>query len=135
MDSNQIPVNIFLADDDIDDRHFFSVALEEMLIESKLKLVPDGVALMQELNDGSKSIPDILFLDMNMPRKSGMDCLNEIRANSRFDRICIAIYSTFDTNEQIDKILAAGADVYFNKPHEMEKIKEMIKKVIQINKS
>ena len=132
MDSNQVPISILLADDDNDDRYFFSVALEEMVFNSTLKLIPDGVSLMQELNDESKSVPDILFLDMNMPRKSGMECLKEIRSNRRFDTLCIAIYSTFDTEDQIDKILAAGANIYFNKPHEMEKIKEMIKQVIRI---
>ena len=132
MENNHVTIDILLADDDNDDRYFFSVALEEMVFDSKLRLIPDGVALMELLNDESNEVPDILFLDMNMPRKSGMECLKEIRLNRRLDTLCIAIYSTMDSEEQIDKVLSAGANIYFNKPHEMDKIKEMIKQVIRI---
>ena len=126
-------INMLLADDDADDRFFFSTALAEMTMDSELKLLHDGVALMDYLRrTEDEKLPDIMFLDMNMPRKSGMECLKEIRAERRFDTICIVIYSTFDTDDQVDAILAAGANIYFNKPSEMEKIKVMIRQVIRI---
>jgi len=126
-------INMLLADDDADDRFFFSTALAEMTMDSELKLLHDGVALMDYLRHAEdEKLPDIMFLDMNMPRKSGMECLKEIRAERRFDTICIVIYSTFDTDDQVDAILAAGANIYFNKPSEMEKIKDMIRQVIRI---
>ena len=124
-------VNILLADDDADDRMFFSTALSEMVLDSKLHLVHNGVEMMDYVNS-TEVLPDILFLDMNMPRKSGMEALKEIRAERRFDTICIVIYSTFDTDEQVDKILAEGANIYFNKPSDMDKIKDMIRQVIRI---
>ena len=126
-------IRMLLADDDADDRFFFSTALSEMSLDNDLILLHDGVVLMDYLNTTDDALlPDIMFLDMNMPRKSGMDCLREIRAKRRFDTVCIVIYSTFDTDDQVDEILAAGANIYFNKPSEMEKIKEMIRQVIRI---
>jgi CheY-like chemotaxis protein len=127
-------INILLADDDSDDRFFFRIALEEMVLDSELKLVNDGVELMEFLTNAKddNQLPDIVFLDMNMPRKSGLECLREIRAERRFDTICIVIYSTFGTDQEVDKILAEGANIYFSKPDEMGKIKDMIRQVIRI---
>jgi CheY-like chemotaxis protein len=132
MNSND-NINILLADDDSDDRFFFSIALEEMLFNSNLKLVTDGISLIDYLESTNENtIPDIIFLDLNMPRKSGMEVLKEIRSSRRYDTICIAIYSTTDTDDQVDRALDAGANIFFRKPSEMEKIKEMIKQVIRI---
>src|SRR5690606_24269713 len=103
-------------------------ALSEMVFDCTLEFAHDGVELIQML-DTISELPDIVFLDMNMPKKSGLEALREIRADRRFDTICIVIYSTLDTDEQVDNILAEGANIYFNKPSEMEKIKDMIRQV------
>ncbi|MGK4568612.1 response regulator [Flavobacterium sp. 3HN19-14] len=132
MNTHYEPVNILLADDDSDDRFFFSTALDEMALQSYLTLMPDGIALMDYLKRDDVPVTGILFLDMNMPRKSGKECLSEIRNNLRFDDMCIVIYSTFDTEEQINEIMEAGANIYFNKPDELDKIKVMIQKAIEI---
>jgi CheY-like chemotaxis protein len=124
-------INILLADDDEDDRLFFSTALSEMVFDCNLAFAHDGVELLDTLNNISE-LPDIVFLDMNMPKKSGLEALQEIRANRKFDTICIVIYSTLDSEEQVDKLLAEGANIYFNKPAELDKIKDMIRQVIRI---
>lgn len=124
-------ISILLADDDGDDRYFFRTALEEMELGSSLGTVKDGLDLMGYLHKAD-ALPDILFLDLHMPRKSGWECLREIRSSRRFDTICIAIYSSFGSEEQIEEILEEGANIYFNKPDGMEGIKEMIKQVIRV---
>lgn len=126
-------IHILLADDDEDDRLFFSTALSEMVFDCKLTFAHNGVELLDIL-EFAEELPDIIFLDMNMPKKSGLESLREIRSNRRYDTICIVIYSTFDTDEQVDKVLAEGANIYFNKPSDMEKIKDMIRQVMRIYK-
>jgi len=74
-------LNILLADDDIDDCIFFKEALEEFTIPSNLTTVNDGEQLMQILTDETNQLPNILFLDINMPRKNGFECLSEIKLN------------------------------------------------------
>lgn len=124
-------IGILLADDDGDDRYFFRTALEEMELASSLSTVKDGLDLMGYLHKAD-NLPDILFLDLHMPHKSGWECLREIRTTRKFDTICIAIYSNFGSEEQIEEILDEGANIYFNKPDGMDGIKEMIKQVIRV---
>jgi len=62
-------MKILLADDDIDDCFFFEKALEELQLSTHLTIVHDGQQLMNYLSENSKNLPDVLFLDLNMPRK------------------------------------------------------------------
>lgn len=124
-------IRILLADDDRDDRYFFRTALGEMDLVSQFSTVKDGLDLMGYLHKAD-TLPDILFLDLHMPRKSGWECLREIRSCRRFDTVCIAIYSNFGSEDQIEEILDEGANIYFNKPDGMEGIKEMIRQVIRV---
>ncbi len=124
-------IRILLADDDGDDRYFFRTALEEMNLTSDFSTVKDGLDLMGYLHKAD-TLPDILFLDLHMPKKSGWECLRDIRSSPKFDTVCIAIYSNLGSDEQIEEILDEGANIYFNKPDGMEGIKEMIRQVIRV---
>jgi CheY-like chemotaxis protein len=78
------PIHILLADDDIDDRGFFEKALLEIPIACQLTMVQDGEQLMDYLNKHTMELPDVLFLDLSMPRKTGFECLTEIKENLLF---------------------------------------------------
>ena len=88
------PLNIQLADDDIDDRSFFEKALKEVSISNHLTTVNDGEHLMKYLADNLEQLPNILFLDLNMPRKNGFECLVEIRENEKLKDLSVVIFST-----------------------------------------
>ena len=78
------PMNILLADDDADDCFFFEKALREIPMATQLTTVNDGERLMDHLSKNMEQLPDVLFLDLNMPRKSGFECLTEITENIYF---------------------------------------------------
>ena len=65
------PIHILLADDDIDDISFFDKALKELPVSVNLTTVNDGHQLMNYLSENLEHLPDVLFLDLNMPRKNG----------------------------------------------------------------
>lgn len=71
--------NIYLADDDEDDRSFFQDALKEVCEEYTLTTAADGRELMNILYTPPVRLPDIIFLDLNMPAKNGFECLAEIK--------------------------------------------------------
>ena len=126
-------LNIALADDDEDDRLFFQEAIDDISIRTKLSLFNNGQELMDYLNLPKVILPNLVFLDLNMPIKNGMQCLKEIRANNTLNRVCIAIYSTSCSEKDIEDTFVNGANIYLNKPNNFSKLRESIEKVLQIN--
>lgn len=132
-DSQHDSLLILLADDDEDDRLFFKDAIEAVKVQTKLELVNDGQQLMDYLNREDVVLPHVIFLDLNMPRKSGMECLEEIRRDERLREIPIAIYSTSSSEKDIHNTLVKGANIYITKPNDFQKLKKVISQVISIN--
>ncbi|ESU20985.1 two-component system response regulatory protein [Flavobacterium cauense R2A-7] len=130
---NKEYIHIILADDDEDDRLFFTDAFSELKISTKVSTFNDGVELMNYLNDSESVLPNILFLDLNMPKKNGIECLHEIKSNSRFDDIAIAIYSTSSSEEDIEETFVLGANIYIKKPSDFASLKKILSDVISIN--
>jgi len=126
-------LNIMLADDDEDDRNFFNDAIKELKMKNNLTVFKDGKDLMDYLNSSDTVLPHILFLDLNMPCKSGNDCLKEIRANSRFKDMSIAIYSTSSSEKDIEDTFIDGANIYIKKPNDFNKLKKILHEVVNLN--
>jgi CheY-like chemotaxis protein len=126
-------INVLLADDDEDDRLFFKEAFGEIKIKTLVKTVNDGVELMHYLNRNGNKLPHILFLDLNMPRKNGLDCLMEIKRNKSLKDIPVAIYSTSASEEDIEDTFVKGANVYIKKPSDFGTLKKILEEVITIN--
>lgn len=124
------PIRIILADDDEGDRFLFKEALEELKIKSFVHTVNDGIQLMEYLNDKDTPVPHLLFLDLNMPRKNGLECLKEIRNNAKLKDISIAIYSTSASEKDMDETFLNGANVYIKKPNDFNILKQALDKVV-----
>jgi len=126
-------LQVLLADDDKDDRLFFKYAIEELKIQTIVSTVNDGVELMAYLSNTGNQLPDLIFLDLNMPRKGGMECLKEIRANSLFNDLSVAIYSTSASEKDIEESFVLGANIYITKPNDFTSLKKILAEVININ--
>lgn len=127
------PMFIILADDDEDDRQFFKDAFNEIKIKTMVHVVNDGAALMNYLTKENSQLPHLLFLDLNMPLKNGMECLKEIKSIERLKDISIAIYSTSASEEDIEETFVKGANVYIKKPDDFVTLKKILSKVISVN--
>jgi CheY-like chemotaxis protein len=108
-------INLLLADDDKDDRLFFDIALSEIDIPTQLHKVTDGEKLMTYLSIHIFTLPDILFLDLNMPRKTGQECLSDIKSDSRLCQLPVIIYSTCLQEDLADSLYELGAHYYIQK--------------------
>lgn len=124
------PLHILLADDDESDRLLFTVALQEFKINTVVHTVNDGIQLMEWLDKEDNRLPDLLFLDLNMPRKNGLECLKEIRSNEKLKDISIAIYSTSDNEKDMDETFRNGANVYITKPNDFKMLKQVLEKAV-----
>ena len=123
---NTIHHNVLLADDDIDDCIFFRDALEELPLSATLSTVNDGVQLMNYLSAKANDLPDVLFLDLNMPRKSGFECLSEIKLMDKLKGLPVIIFSTSLNSEVVNLLFQKGAHHYICKPGEYVKLKKVI---------
>ncbi|OUD34662.1 response regulator [Flavobacterium sp. FPG59] len=126
-------INICLADDDEDDRLFFTDAFDELKINTKVSTFNDGVELMDFLNHPDSILPNVLFLDLNMPKKNGQECLLEIKKDEKFNDIAVAIYSTSSSEEDIEKTFVNGANIYIKKPNDFEQLKKILSDVVTLN--
>jgi CheY-like chemotaxis protein len=130
---NQDAMHILLADDDEDDRLFFTDAIEEIKVRTVVNTVNDGVQLMERLMNPDIRLPNLIFLDLNMPIKGGIECLKEIRSDKNLRDITIAIYSTSASQEDIEETFVKGANIYIKKPNDFSELKKILKEVISIN--
>jgi CheY-like chemotaxis protein len=126
-------LHILLADDDEDDREFFREALTEIKVKTRVTMLNDGMQLMNYLNQPGNQLPNLVFLDLNMPLKNGMDCLIEIRKNTKLKDLAIAIYSTSSSDEYIEEAFVRGANIYIKKPDDFSVLKVILEQVINLN--
>jgi CheY-like chemotaxis protein len=120
---------ILLADDDADDRMFFEDAIYELQLNLDFRTVKDGMELINYLNGNGIILPQILFLDLNMPFKNGFQCLDEIRSIKAFDDMFIILYSTTARPSDIDSAFEKGASMFIQKPNSYSDLKQILLKL------
>lgn len=120
------PLNLLLADDDVDDRYFFELSLSKIAIPTALTTATNGVELMDLLLDTKEPLPDLIFLDLNMPLKSGFECLTEIMRNEKLKDLPIIVYSTSMDDQILESLYTNGAFHFICKPNEYSKLKDLI---------
>ena len=118
---------ILCADDDPDDRLLLRDALDEVGFAHDLRFVEDGEQLMAYLrgegdfaDPAHSPAPDLLLLDLNMPRKDGREALKEIKSDPRLANIPVVVMSTSRDKEDIDEAYRLGANSFIPKPSRYE---------------
>lgn len=128
-----LQVHLLLADDDSDDREFFCEALQNVPIPAELSIVKDGDELMQWLIKKRECLPDLLFLDLNMPRKNGHECLKEIKQHPELKVIPVIILSTAANAPEIDTLYKNGAQYYIQKPNGFSDLVQVIGELLNLD--
>ncbi|SCY05374.1 response regulator [Flavobacterium caeni] len=126
--------HIFLTDDDDDDCLLFSEALHEIspTDQTRLTITHDGVTLMQTLDGTVPPPPELIFLDLNMPRKNGFECLDEIRCDPKLKNIPVVVFSTSSNHDIIDRTYQQGANYYVCKPQSFQLLKQTLAYVLSL---
>lgn len=118
--------NILLADDDKADCLLFKDALAELPVSAQLTIVNNGEEVMDELSNEGKKLPDVLFLDLNMPRKNGFATLGEIKRNIGLEDLTVIIFSTSSEMEMVKRVFRDAAHYYICKPVDFWQLKKVI---------
>lgn len=133
---DKMPIHLLLADDDKDDCLLFKEALDELGVPAELSVVSNGEQLMRllemcanEAPEGN-TLPSIIFLDLNMPRKNGFECLTEIKRSGKLKDIPVIIFSTSYDKDVANLLYRQGAHHYIRKPSEFSKLKKVIREAL-----
>lgn len=124
-------INILLVEDDQDDRILFQDALNELQVPSSLSFANNGKEAIEQLTNQTNK-PDILFLDLNMPLKSGKECLMDIRKNKQLPCVPVIIFSTCYDKEAAVSLYENGATRYIKKPTNFSNLKKVINKTLDM---
>jgi response regulator RpfG family c-di-GMP phosphodiesterase len=126
MIKNEV-TKVFYIDDDQDDLDFFKYATDEIGESVKLFSLPDE--MIRTLHN-PPPLPSVVFLDLNMPLKTGFDILKELKASEAFKLLPLIVYSTSGNSETIRQCRKLGASMYIEKPSTTEELKTAIKFVL-----
>ena len=129
---NSKPIHLLLADDDKDDCMFFGEALEELPISTHFTTVHDGEQLIQLLASDKGQLPHVLFLDLNIPRKNGLECLSEIKHNNKLKELFVIMFTTSSEQSIVNRLYKSGAHYYIRKPAEFTQLKKLIHQALTI---
>ncbi len=126
------PLKVLLADDDLDDCIMFEKALKELPIKTNLLIVHDGDNLIKELSLQKNGLPDLIFLDLNMPRINGVECLHIIKRSEELKNIPVVIFSTSVHETLARKLIDIGARECIRKPSSFPELKKVILKTLSV---
>ena len=130
METTKAHMNrVVLADDDPDHGRLFQIVLGQVDPSKKLIIVKDGEALIKLLD---AKVPDLLFLDLNMPCKNGFECLAEIRQKERLKGLPIVVYSSSTHMTDIQRSYLHKADLCMVKPFNSTHLRNALESVLNM---
>jgi CheY-like chemotaxis protein len=122
--------SIILAEDDVDDQNIFQIALQEVDPAIRLDFVANGKELLNLLQNFT---PDLLFLDLEMPYKNGLECLVDIRNNPLLHDLPVIVFSSTTKPSNIQTAYEMGAHLFFIKPPVYQDYLSSIKAILMLN--
>jgi CheY-like chemotaxis protein len=135
-ETQTVSLHVLLAEDDTDDLFFFAKVLKAIPIPTRLTTVNNGEHLLTYLFENTEQLPDVLFLDINMPLKNGYECLEVIRENKMLKDLYVVMFSTFYSrfpdyeSEIANKLLNLGKIELIRKPNDLNLLKEIVQQVL-----
>lgn len=127
---DKVLTSIFYADDDVDDLDFFKEVINE--INEQVSLFEEGQKLLAQLHNPPPKA-SVVFLDLNMPVKSGFEVLQEIKSNPVIENIPVVILTTSANPSDIEMCKNLGASLYIRKPTSINALKKAINYVLSID--
>lgn len=133
MPTDKSAVIILIADDDPDDRLLIKEALEEAKLNNPIHFVEDGIELLDYLKRENNyqdlagtSLPGLVLLDLNMPRKNGIEALQEIKEDPKLRAIPVVVFTTSKAEEDILRTYRLGVNSFITKPINFQSLLETV---------
>ena len=121
--------NVLIVDDDEDDRDLFCIAVHELEPKINCILARNGEEALQGLQLEKFPKPDLIFLDLNMPRLNGIEFLRELKKDSQLQLIPVVIYTASLQEKDLEEAKELGAEHCFAKPSSFKGLCKIVKDV------
>lgn len=121
-------IRILLVDDDIDDQLYFQDALKEVFPDAIFRVASNGNEGLQEI--ATYPLPDLIFMDLNMPVMNGYECLSILKMEPRSQDIPVVIFTTSKNKTDIEKSKELGASFFLSKPTEFKTLCNKLTQII-----
>src|SRR5687768_4506240 len=122
---------VLLIDDDTDDQEIFSHAMERANSAAHCIFANDGIQALDKIKSDKNFLPDYIFIDMNMPRMNGQQCLLEIKKIERLKDVPVYMYSTSADPESLEENKRLGAKDFIIKPSDVQALVDILKRIVQ----
>ena len=123
------PIVILLVEDDPGDIVLVREAFDHDKVRNELRVASDGVYALEQLRDPDQSVPDLILLDLNLPRMDGRELLAEIRADPRLTRIPVVVLTTSDAEGDILRSYELHANAYVTKPVDLQRFLSVVREI------
>lgn len=123
-----IPIEILLVEDNPGDVRLTQEALKESKVRNTMHVVNDGVEALSFLHH-SATHPDLILLDLNLPKKSGLEVLAEIKMDENLKRIPVVVLTTSEAEKDILQSYNLHANAYITKPVDLEQFIKVVKSI------
>ncbi|WP_338874370.1 response regulator [Spirosoma sp. SC4-14] len=120
---------VWVVDDDQDDQYLFELAFKRIIPPVQVKLLDDGEELLPALVQTTE-LPDLIILDLNMPRLNGLETLQQIRQQPDYQKIPIVVLTTSTRKEDKEKAVQLGANGFLTKPPSLDAILALFRQLI-----
>jgi two-component system response regulator len=128
--SVRVDRTILLVEDDPDDAELAVMALSESRLANEIKHVWDGKEALEYLGDESQdSLPQLVLLDLKLPKVGGLEVLKQIRSNPRTKRLPVVILTSSDEDKDIESCYDSGVNSYIRKPIDFDQFGECVKQL------
>jgi len=123
------PLEVLLVEDDEADVELTKESLNHSKLFINLNVVGDGVSALEYLRNSDTVKPDLIILDLNMPKKDGHETLREIRSDEDLKGYPVVMLTTSDAMEDVKKCYRDGANSYVTKPVDFEQFRKIVQDV------
>jgi len=120
---------VFLVDDDYEDHEIFKMALDKVDSSFEFTTAENGVVALERFKEENLR-PDVIFLDVNMPRMNGKDCIRALRKMEHLKNTPMILYSTHDGQKEVDEAKEAGATDFMTKPASIPEFSKALQTII-----
>lgn len=123
------PIEILLVEDNPADVRLVQETMKEGRLPTHLTIAKDGVEALQFLTESESYRPDLILLDLNLPRKNGLEVLEEIKRHDLFRTIPVIVMTTSDNDRDIQHAYRLYANAFITKPVDLDQFIDVVRKI------